>query len=222
MMTLLTPKNTGTTEYFQKGSNPRLLILSGMHGDESGVITSIQTYLEKNLETVPDFLFVPEVSPSAVAAGTRKNSAGRDINRHFLNQTDDAEVKQIMEILRPYTFDLCLEFHEDPDRTKSFYVYDSEQMAAGEIKEYEQTILQSGASLYTGIDDPLDADLGLHIHRGYIATPIWWLTPEAGFSIWWLLHEGKAKRVINPEVPGKAKKEIKDKLVEQTFAFFLR
>src|SRR3989344_8617189 len=86
--------------YFLKGSHPKLLIHSGTHGDEYEVIDLVEKYIRRYEAKLPDFIFVPKVSPSAVAAKTRKNSQNADINRTFSTNSIDPEVRENIKILK--------------------------------------------------------------------------------------------------------------------------
>jgi hypothetical protein len=217
----LQSKTYQNTSYFQKGESPKLLVLSGMHGDEHEVIQPVHTYVEVHVKDLPDFLFIPQVSPSAVAQKTRRNATNQDINRAFTEPTTDSEAAAIMNIVHPYQFDLCIDFHEDPDRTKGCYVYDSEKFGEKELTQLRKAIVSSGASLYTGIDDPADAHLGWHVRDGYVSMPLSQIPPGAGFSGHWFLSQGIVKRAFTVEVPGQAPMVLKRKLVIALFEALL-
>ena len=202
-------------------NDPKLLILSGMHGDEYDVISCIKRYLEKNKDTLPNYLYVAEVSPSAVAAKQRQNIFGHDVNRQFFDPPTDPEVKSFMEILTPHHFNLSLNFHEDPDLTGTFYLYDSGQLSEDQLVQLRSQIIEHGAGLHTGKDDPLDANLGFHVEKGYISTPYEVLPADAGFSWVWFAKHGITKRSLDIEIPGKASMELKHALVAVIFSFFL-
>ncbi len=220
--TILVPHKRGETEYYLKGTNLKLLILSGMHGDEHEVIQCVEDYINSHASALPEFLFIPKVSPSAVAKRTRKNKYGNDINRQFMESTQDPEARDAMEILQGRRFRACIEFHEDPDRTAGVYVYDSGTLSEKDLAAYRHVVEGTGARLYSGIDDPFDADLGLQVEKGYISTTVDNLPKHAGFSTRWLIANGIAKRIFTPEIPGKAPIALKRRLVEAVFSFFLK
>lgn len=211
----------GPIEYFVKGDAPRLLLLSGMHGDEYESSDCLIEYIEQHKDSLPDFLCLPRLSPSAIARKTRKNQWGRDINRQFFDNPEDEEVQAIMQILRPYQFPLSINVHEDPDRLLSFYLYDSDCLTEDQLTHLRTTISATGARLYTGIDDPEDIHLGLEVKRGYVSTPFDESHGDTGFSERWLVKRRIVKRMLVPEIPGKAPIELKKKLVEAIFSFAL-
>lgn len=203
------------------GKNPKLLLLSGMHGDEFEVISCVKNYLETNKDALPEFLFIPEVSPTAVSVQQRRNAFGHDVNRQFFDPPTDSEVRSTMEILSPYHFDIALNFHEDPDLAQTFYLYDSGEIPPDKLLVLRSAVIEAGAGLHTGTDDPLDADLGLHVEKGYISTPYASLPQDAGFSWLWFAKHGITKRDIDIEIPGKAPIVLKQSLVDILLPFFL-
>ena len=217
-MTIIKKKH-GPIDYFLKGSDPKLLILTGMHGDESEIIHFVSAHLKKHQSTLPDFLFIPEVSPTAVKQKTRKNAWGRDVNRCFIDHPLDPEAAAVMDILKPYHFSLCLNIHEDPDLTNDFYLYDSGTMTDGQLQAYRERIRGLSILPYTGMDDPADKDLGMLVTDGYVKTHAA-SHKEDGFSSTWMIMHYVALRVLVPEVPGKALLTRKKALVSELFSLF--
>lgn len=203
---------TGSLPYFLHGAHPSLLFLSGLHGNEyeSGRI------FEALLPTLPlpDFLYIPKGSPSAVADGSRTNQYGHDLNRQFLTDTADAEAKDIMQLLAPYHFRLAIDIHEDPDRTASFYMYDSGKMSGEQLLLYRDVVRKSGARLYTGIDDFEDQHLGFRVEGGYISMPPPASDEQAGFFLFWSINRHIADRGFTLEIPGKAPFGLKKSMLE--------
>jgi len=206
------------TPYHVRGAHPKLLILSGTHGDEPEVDTCVARYIDTHQSELSDYVYIPKLSPSAVALKTRRNKYGNDLNREFIHKPTDREVIVAMKILEPFSFSLCIAFHEDPDRSISFYMYDTHHMSNAQLLTYQDAIIKTGAKLFTGIDDPADKKLALHIEKGYIHTPILG-THDTGFSMRYLIAEQKAQRVFNPEIPGRAHIDLKQRLVDSIFEY---
>jgi hypothetical protein len=187
-----------------------------MHGNEyeSGIL--LEQYLLTHTDTIPHFLYIPHVSPSAVRAGTRKNIYGHDINRQFLPQTKDSEALAVMDIVKPYHFNICIDIHEDLDRTLGFYLYDTETMTADELHAYRSVIHTTGARLYTGIDDLDDAHLMLHVDKGYVCEPT---AADSGFSSRWLFDTDIVPRSFTVEIPGKGTRKLKQSLIQACISF---
>jgi predicted deacylase len=66
-----------------------IVVIAGVHGDEQNTVVTAR-YLLERLEsgqiTVPDsksVLLIPVLNPDGIAAGTRENASGVDINRNF-------------------------------------------------------------------------------------------------------------------------------------------
>lgn len=212
--------NNTKIEYFQKGDNPLWLIYSGTHGNEAGVIASIEKFVSAHEYQFPDFLWVPCVSPSAVALGTRENSEGLDSNRIFLDSTESEEVLANLNIVRGKKFDYFLDFHEDPI-AGSFYIYDS----AGTRDEMMEEILQKqkneGAFLWHGLDDEDDPKLGFLVDHGYCDASR--ITNDSGFTGDYLITKGIIqKRAWTFEIPGSAEPLQKDILVKNIFETYLK
>lgn len=192
-------------KYFQKGDTPSLLILSGTHGDEFRVIESVTAYIDKNYSSLPDFLFVPEVSPSAVKRKTRLNCRNVDLNRIFTGTIHDEESTSLKEIIDPFHFHLCLSLHEDPDQ-HAFYMYDSGTFEPSKLSQFKHSLLAAGVSLFSGIDDPDDPILGNMIKEGYYS-----INPtydfSGGFIMDYAIKNNICDRFITLEIPGKVDQE---------------
>lgn len=216
---LMDKRNHNSLEYFLQGDNPHILLLSGMHGDEyeSGLL--LREYLTAQGNRFPPFLYIPSVSPTAVALGTRTNSFGNDINREFLETTKDPEAHTIMKLLRSYTFKFVIDLHEDPDRNKTFYLYDSGRMTETELATYRDKIHHTGARLYTGTDDTQDEHLRCHIEKGYYSFQPEHSPTDSGFSSLWMIREGIVMRAFTLEIPGKASRAIKQTLIDTIIPF---
>lgn len=203
-------------DYFLHGEKPKVLISSGTHGDEPDLIFSVRRAVDKYVDQLPDFLYIPQVSPSAIALGTRKNSDGLDANRAFFPGTTCEETLTIEKILEHQTFDIHVDFHED-EWIPDFYIYDCR---VGNTKQSDDIIgLLSdvsalGVGLFEGIDDLDNPNLGNIVKDGYCSPDVTRYDPSFDG---WTRKQAIAKRTIVPEVPGKASQELKDKIVEVIF-----
>ncbi len=210
-------KNINGLDYWQKGEKPTVLILSGMHGDEFGVIEVVRNYLVANANILPNFLYIPAVSPSAVRLRTRVNERGLDLNRSFKDSIVDHEIDAIKKLLMPHRFQLCLDFHEDLEQVNEFYMYDSAKLPADNLEKLRDNLLITGVELYSGPDDPHDSTLSNHIERGYLSLPFSEHKGESGFFGTWANRAGIIEREVTLEVPGQVAGELKSKLVEVLF-----
>ena len=110
----------------------RLLLTSGVHGDEPAGIESLLRFLE-SVEAPPGFeLFaVPCANPAGYVRDTRENGRGVDINRSF-EAEDEKEVRILKSLLAGESFDCHVDFHEDWEAT-GFYMYETCKNGASEI-----------------------------------------------------------------------------------------
>ena len=109
----------------------RLLVTSGVHGDEPAGIEAVLRFLEPTPPAYPGFEFVvvPCVNPTGYVRATRENSRGVDIDRSF--ETDDEEeVRIIKNLFDSERFDCHVDFHEDWEAT-GFYMYETFESGVG-------------------------------------------------------------------------------------------
>jgi len=207
-------KKNGPISYFVQGSTPKVFFRSGTHGDENGVIDSVWDAIHKHLDRLPDFLFIPEVSPSAVLSGTRANEHNLDMNRGFVEDSQEPEVIANMSIVKDFQFDLSFDFHED---ISGFYFYDSEQMDDQGLARVRTGVNKLGVGLYSGIDDPDDPALVFKVEGGY--TPKWIekYDPNAGFYDSWTMKNDLVRRSITVEIPKELSVVGKKRLVNLLF-----
>lgn len=210
-------------EYFVKGNNPKLLIHCGTHGDEFESIDIVKKYVEKYEVNLPDFVFVPVVSPSAVKSRTRFNKNGKDLNRIFFSDSTEIEVRENANILDNYKFDLMVSFHEDPEND-SYYIYD-EGLDINEsvrVLAHNQKIKQLGMKLLNGVDDPNDPHLGHKFVDGYNKLVIPKDYKNNGMATVWAIAEKKTKNSLTAEIPGKLSIKQKEIIVDTFFRDVLK
>lgn len=214
---MLNAKSQTKIKYYAGGARPRLLIITGMHGDEFGAVKCVEQAVKKYLNKLPPFAFIPKASPSAVRQRTRFNQEGFDLNRNFFDDTQSNEVKTIMSIVKKYKFDLCVSFHEDPEQ-EEFYCYDcGEGQDCRKINSFQQAARALGFKLFNGIDDHADPALGHQCIDGYIGIPRDFYQQDNGIFEHWAMRRGIIKRILTPEIPGKLPKNKKQQLVELFF-----
>lgn len=203
--------------YYISGNDPKLLVHTGTHGDEWEVAGLVENYLKTNEKILPDFVFVPEVSPSAVKNKTRQNNLKNDLNRCFFSDSNDPEVQANIEILKNRNFDLMLSFHEDPDFPE-YYIYDVglENTTDELILEHNRLLSSKGIELLNGVDDPNDINLGYEFREGYRKF-VHKIEEDDGMISSWVFNRKIIKEYLLPEIPGKANLETKKYIVESFF-----
>ncbi len=210
-----TSKILSNLEYFVKGNNPKLLIHCGTYGDEYDVVKHVENAVIKYEEQLPDFVFVPIVSPSAVKLRTRINDNGKDLNRIFFSDSTDPEVLANIEIIGENKYDLFVSFHEDfefPD----YYIYDEgfTNLKQNMILNHNSQISKLGFTLFNGIDDPILNNVFLN---GYKKIVINKDTRNNGMITSWMLSEGKVLDTLNPEIPMNLDSNSKKKIIDTFF-----
>lgn len=213
-MTYLTQ---GNVAYYLTRPSPKLLIHSGTHGDEAGVIPFVEQAVEEYVQLLPDLVFVPRVSPSAVMLDTRVNAEGADINRVFFSDSELTEVQDNLKIIEKYTFDLMVSFHEDPE-FECYYLYDSSNTnePTDFVLDHNTFLSSQGIQLLNGLDDPSDENLGYMFVNGYKKFCHDSRTKDNGMINVWLLNHGFARHTLLPEIPGNLS-DTKKKLIIDSF-----
>jgi hypothetical protein len=217
-MTSFTKKQLGPITYWQKGNNPELLIHSGTHGDEFSVIEPLTEYIFTNQKNLPDFIFVPEVSPSAVANKTRVNGNGLDLNRSFFDQSEEAEIKANLELINAFSFKKIMSFHEDTEY-KEFYLYDSHKINDKAWQNFVNKLKVIGLDVLNGLDDPDDPVLGTNFENGYFSTADLDFSNSNSGTLSEYLAKNKSKtRYFTIEVPTQSELKQKKALIELIFS----
>lgn len=205
----------GTTRlpYYQTGEKPQLLFHAGTHGDEFEVIDSATIALKSLEKIVPPFLYIPQVSPSAIKRKNRFNEDNIDLNRHFFEKTHIKEAQVIILFLKKYTFEVGISFHEDIDQ-KAFYLYDSGYLLHDpRLEKLRRAVTQNGIQLLNGVDDPEDPALGYSFVDGYGYFSNSEKVNTHGMFAEWAIKANVIKHSLTFEIPGKISVDQKNNLV---------
>lgn len=201
-------------EYYSFGDDPKLLITSGVHGDEFEVVDSVRIAINRYHERLPSFVYIPVVSPSGYAAKTRLNAEGLDPNRTIFEGTTSDEGQLVVGMVKDYKFDLYIDFHED-STFHDFYLYDTPPILKPEKKEQLLSEIEKlGVGLFSGIDDPDDPVLANRVVGGYTNFS---LENDDHSLESWMRFSKRVKETIVPEVPGLVSIEIKNQIVDAIF-----
>ncbi|TVR51902.1 MAG: DUF2817 domain-containing protein [Puniceicoccaceae bacterium] len=108
---------------------------AGIHGDEPAGVATLLDCLESGFfSTRHSWTLYPLLNPCGLAAGTRENADGVDLNRDYL-AAGTAEVRAHREGLRGHgRFDLSACLHEDWE-AKGFYLYSVSREAVRGLDE---------------------------------------------------------------------------------------
>ncbi len=216
----LQEKKLGTISYYQKGEHPQLLIHTGTHGDEWSVIEPTREYILAHTDQLPDFIYVPEVSPSAVAQKTRKNADGLDVNRNFFTTCTHPEVIDNLELINQHSFELFVSIHEDYEFSE-LYLYDTGLISQEKWQRFTNKLAAINLDTYDGVDDPADPALGHRFVNGYFSSGHMQPNPHSGNLSDYLLFNHKTKRGILPEIPTQCSTETKRRAIGLVFSELL-
>lgn len=111
----------------QPGVNVKLALFGGLHGDEPSSVTGVLRFL---LDVLADpepiggveLHAIPFCNPTGLAAGTRHNDNGLDLNREFWRGSLQPEVALIEHFFRSHRLDGVITLHAD-DTAPGCYGY---------------------------------------------------------------------------------------------------
>ncbi len=122
--TLLETEDGPLVAWERKGHGPVVYLSAGIHGDEPAGPLAALEMMERGL--FPGnfhWLICPALNPGGLAAGTRENRAGQDLNRDYhLLQTPET-ISHARWLMGKPVPDLFVSMHEDWE-TSGFYFYE--------------------------------------------------------------------------------------------------
>ncbi|KKU46749.1 MAG: hypothetical protein UX64_C0002G0005 [Microgenomates group bacterium GW2011_GWC2_46_7] len=206
-----------TTKYIFSGNRFRekILIVSGIHGDEGDIIPYLKIFLEQKTKEFP-FLFIPELSDTALQKKTRENDLNQDLNRNFFDDSQNHEISSVMETINKFEpYSLAISFHEDLEFSET-YIYDvGEKFYPLNLNQWKKSVIKSGIELLTGWDE-LDESKPL---RSFITDGYSYASSaiDNGMFEYWVVHKKLAKRSLTIEIPHNASPTQKEQLVVNVF-----
>jgi predicted deacylase len=156
---------------------PRIMISSGIHGDEpAGPLALLECLRCGDFSADSSWSLCPALNPTGLAAGSRENHDGMDLNRDYrTRRTLEVSSHAAWLDMQPVP-DLFLSLHEDWE-TKGFYLY--------EINQGEDTPARSTAIL-KAVKPWFAAEPGPLIDGHEIRSPGWiYHRAEADFPEEW-------------------------------------
>lgn len=192
-------------------SDKKVLVVSGLHGDEGGVIEPLFHVLQYNIDPTTTIVFIPTMCPSALKKRQRNNERGENANRIFYTNKHDPENGIVTEIVMEYApYDLVISFHEDLGYPQ-VYVYEmGKQTLATQLVLWKTAIQKTGLHLLNGVDDPQDVELQYIFHEGYNYTA---KPQENGQFEDWVVSKKIAQQSLTIEVPSVATKIQKEEVI---------
>ena len=106
------------------GIGPRIYLSAGIHGDEPAGPLALLELLRAGFFASPfHWLICPALNPSGLAAATRENSCGVDLNRDYWLRGTTEVVAHALWLDALATPDIFISLHEDWE-TAGFYFYE--------------------------------------------------------------------------------------------------
>jgi len=142
-------------------SAPNIYISAGIHGDEpAGPLALLELFQSDALPRNANYCICPLLNPSGLAAGTRENAGGIDLNRDY-RDFRSGEIRQHAQWIeqRLTSLDLCLHLHEDWE-SLGFYLY--ELNFGGFPGRAEAILAASAAHLPTDLSSRIDGHPARH------------------------------------------------------------
>lgn len=134
---------------------PEVYISSGVHGDEPAPPLAVLELLKKRvLPYGANYTIFPIVNPQGLAAGTRENAAGVDLNRDYGPAPVATETRAQVAWIGDRQFDFTLCLHEDSDG-EGFYLYS--HVRDRDAPDYPALAI-AAAEPFTGIDQRTEID----------------------------------------------------------------
>lgn len=166
-------------EYIVHEKNPKkpwVFFACLVHGDEYEALSSLMQSIKNNIDSLPNFVFVPIASPSAYENQSHKNKFGNNVNRKVNNEKySDPEAQVLKKIIRKHMqktgqpFQAGFMFHQDRDRHDNrWYYYHYGDAIDLQIEQLRKESTEMGMSPYSGDDDQKDRFLGYYAKNGVI------------------------------------------------------
>ncbi len=167
-------------EVFQTGKPPGALFISGIHGDEFGVIGRLRHHLNSAVmdrSLTQSHLRIFRANPEAITAGTR-GYAGVDLNRAFpepMSMPVYPRAQLLRQAIDKFPIRYVFSFHIDHEFP--FYFYDTPRTEAPTplddiVNECRQRLMgrlsNLGYAFHSGEDDP---ELKNYVDNGYCLVP---------------------------------------------------
>lgn len=102
----------------------KIYLSSGMHGDEpAGPLAMMEMMIEDCFDARIEWRVCPVINPMGLAAGTRENADGVDLNRDYLRKSTQEVSGHVAWLERQPVPEVFLSLHEDWEST-GFYLYE--------------------------------------------------------------------------------------------------
>ncbi len=117
------------------GPWPRIYLSAGIHGDEPAPPLALLELLEAGgFERQATWFLCPLLNPRGLAAGTRENPDGLDLNRDYRDPQSEEVRAHVDWLRRQPRFDLAICVHEDWE-AKGYYLYEQNPFGRPSLAE---------------------------------------------------------------------------------------
>lgn len=117
----------------QSKAGPKVYISSGMHGDEpAGPLAMMAMMAEGRFSQSIEWCVCPMINPTGLAAGTRENAQGIDLNRDYWRKSTAEVCGHVDWLDQQPVPDVFLSLHEDWEST-GFYLYEIQKCACASV-----------------------------------------------------------------------------------------
>ena len=195
----------------RKVLSPKVFMGMNIHGDESkqaGWVQTLARELAHDPNSVPSFLLVPYMSPSATSRATRENLFGTDIGRSFPVDVSDSNDSEVAHIISVYTregpFDVVVLGHNSDERGSYVYVQTDLESIDAKVDDdhFRKTLNLGGMVAYNGPGNPYlhdDPQMDTPIINGVCRIRNWEELNEGNFIENWMLSRGaRASITLEP------------------------
>lgn len=112
---------------------PRVYLSSGMHGDEpAGPLAMMELLRQGMFSGGVEWFLCPLINPTGIAAGTRENAQGIDLNRDYLRRATVEVAAHVAWLESRPVPDVFLSLHEDWE-SSGFYLYEIQKSATASV-----------------------------------------------------------------------------------------
>ena len=136
------------------GSKKKVIVSAGVHGNESAGVATILNFIDRNIYVNGvrnnfDIVLVPYLNPGGLKNNVRRLNNNIDLNRSFSPKDAQGPTKVLRESLQGERFDMALDLHEAPFRTKFFVIKAAEDdggIARAALADVPQDYLYTSAT----------------------------------------------------------------------------
>jgi len=180
-------------------SKKKVLIISGIHGDEKGTPLALYEFVNRllnderyaGLRALYEWWFVPLVNPTGYDANTRANVNNVDINRDAINQVA-VESQSLISLLNERHYDVFIDMHQLSEGSGSSTIVP--QVCSTLLLAYASTQeqLDKEYTIYSAVGAQVDAIMNKTYNKSVGQTCYPWDSTDKPTFRNWAKANGKA------------------------------